>query len=46
MARKRRGRKVGSSWYTYRKINGKRRRVKVTKKPKGKYKVKIVKSRR
>ena len=35
--------KVGDSWFSTRKVNGKRRRVKVTKKSKTKYTVKRAK---
>lgn len=38
--------KVGSSKVTYRKVGGKRRKVKVTKKGKGRYSVKVVGSKR
>jgi len=40
--KKRKGHKVGSSWTTYRKINGKRRKVRVTRVSKTKYRVRVV----
>jgi hypothetical protein len=40
---KKKGHKVGDSWFTTRKVNGKRRRVKVTKKSRTKYSVKTAK---
>jgi hypothetical protein len=43
---KKRGMKVGQSKITMRKIGGKRRKVKVTKKTKGRYSVKLVGKRR
>lgn len=39
-------RKVGESYTTMRKINGKRRKVRITKKSKGKEKIRIIKKRR
>lgn len=41
--RKHAAHKVGSSWITTRKVNGKRQRVRVTKKSRSKYSVKKVK---
>jgi hypothetical protein len=45
MPRKRK-RKVGSTYITIRKINGRRRRVKVTKLSKGRERIKILSKRR
>ena len=46
MAKRKRKRKVGSSYITYRKIDGKRRKVKVTKVGKNREKVRIVGAKR
>ena len=40
--RKKKARKVGSSWTTIRKVGKRRRKVRVTKKSKGRYSVHVI----
>lgn len=46
MARKKKSHKVGQSWITFRMVDGKRRKVKVTKLGKDKERVRIIGAKR